>query len=101
MADAGAASSASPCHWLQDRTHELRAIGAGARCELLGSSAVAVGGVQIALGVQRELMQFPELAGCRAVRAPVVLQMSVPVVLEEPGVRAVGDPHLLSVSRDD
>src|SRR5579872_1464931 len=78
---------------------EVCAIRVGPRTEFLHASAEAVGAVKISFGIDRHLMQFPELAGERAVRAPRVEQRAVGVVLEHLGVRPVGDPDAL-IRRD-
>ena len=77
------------------RDDQLRSIRAGARLELLHPAAEAVGAVEIALRVDRHLVQLPEGAGERAVGAPRIQQLAVRVVLEDLRVGAVGDPHVL------
>src|SRR5258708_28403358 len=71
---------------------QLRSIRACARLELLDATAEAVGSVEIALRVDRHLVQLPEGAREGAVAAPRVEELAVPIVLEDPRARAVGDP---------
>src|SRR5437899_10264502 len=82
-------------HERRGRADELRAIGAGARLELLPAAAEAVRAVQIAVGVDRHLVDLPERTREGSVRAPGVQELSVQVVLENLRVRAVRDPHVL------